>query len=330
MGLVRMVRPWNEWLIVWGYDINQPPPRSTKRLPRRSCATWSAIPIWRSTIKSRLDLDRQQHVRHATSKGRVFCMGDAIHRHPPSNGLGSNTSIQDAFNLAWKLAFVLKGKAGPKLLDSYQQERAPVAKQIVTRANKSIEEFGPIFKALGLLDSIDPVKMQENMDARCNNTPAAEAQRASHPQGDRRQGLRVRLPWRRDEPALSISSAIVTDGQAEPAFAEGSRNCTTSRRAGPAHGCRMSGCILRQGRKSLDARPCRPWPVHRAHRHWRPGLDRGRQDGGQGTGHRHSAAISSAHASPGRTSPATGRARAKSATAACLLVRPDQHVAWRK
>ncbi len=87
-------------------------------------------------------------------------MGDAIHRHPPSNGLGSNTSIQDAFNLAWKLAAVLKGQAGPALLDSYSQERAPIAKQIVTRANKSIEEFGPIFKALGLLDSVDPVKMQ--------------------------------------------------------------------------------------------------------------------------------------------------------------------------
>ena len=53
------------------------------------------------------------------AKGRVFCMGDAVHRHPPSNGLGSNTSIQDAFNLAWKLALVLKGQASPKLLDSY-------------------------------------------------------------------------------------------------------------------------------------------------------------------------------------------------------------------
>src|SRR5690606_28132860 len=113
------------------------------------------------------------------SKGRVFCMGDATHRHPPSNGLGSNTSIQDGFNLAWKLAFVLKGQAGEKLLETFNSERAPVAKQIVTRANKSIGEFGPIFKALGLLDSIDPVKMQQNMDARVEDTPEAEAQRAA-------------------------------------------------------------------------------------------------------------------------------------------------------
>jgi 2,4-dichlorophenol 6-monooxygenase len=41
--------------------------------------------------------------------GRVFCAGDAVHRHPPSNGLGSNTSVQDSYNLAWKLAAVLQG-----------------------------------------------------------------------------------------------------------------------------------------------------------------------------------------------------------------------------
>ena len=43
------------------------------------------------------------------SRGRVFAGGDAVHRHPPMNGLGSNTCIQDSFNLAWKLAYVLKG-----------------------------------------------------------------------------------------------------------------------------------------------------------------------------------------------------------------------------
>ena len=70
-------------------------------------------------------------------KGRVFCMGDAIHRHPPSNGLGSNTSIQDAYNLAWKLALVLKGQAAPNCSETYDEERAPIARQIVERANKS-------------------------------------------------------------------------------------------------------------------------------------------------------------------------------------------------
>src|SRR3546814_15608326 len=70
-------------------------------------------------------------------KGRVFCAGDAIHRHPPSNGLGSNTSVQDSYNLAWKLAAVLRGQAGPSLPESYSAYRAPVAERLVTRANNS-------------------------------------------------------------------------------------------------------------------------------------------------------------------------------------------------
>jgi 2,4-dichlorophenol 6-monooxygenase len=104
-------------------------------------------------------------------------MGDAAHRHPPSNGLGSNTSMQDSFNLAWKLAMVLKGQASPKLLDSYTEERAPVAKQIVTRANQSIAEFGPIFEALGMDGGVDHEKIQRNMDTRCDTGEKAEKQR---------------------------------------------------------------------------------------------------------------------------------------------------------
>jgi 2,4-dichlorophenol 6-monooxygenase len=111
------------------------------------------------------------------TRGRVFCMGDAVHRHPPSNGLGSNTSIQDAYNLAWKLAYVLKGKAGPSLLASYDAERSPIAKQIVTRANQSIAEFGPIFDALGLLSTKDPDEMKANMAKLKDNDPTAEKQR---------------------------------------------------------------------------------------------------------------------------------------------------------
>ena len=212
MGLVRMVRPWNEWLIVWGYDINQPPPEVDEAHAKKVVRDLVGDPDLEMTIKSVSTWTVNNMYATTMSNGRVFCMGDATHRHPPSNGLGSNTSIQDAFNLAWKLAFVLKGAAGPVLLDSYQAERAPVAKQIVTRANKSIEEFGPIFKALGLLDSIDPVKMQSNMDARCDNTPAAEAQRAKI-----RETIAAKV-YEFDAHGVEmnqryISNAIVSDGR---------------------------------------------------------------------------------------------------------------------
>ena len=144
-------------------------------------------------------------------------MGDACHRHPPRNGLGSNTSIQDAYNLAWKLALVLQGKAAPSLLDTYQDERAPIGKQIVLRANKSIEEFGPIFDALGLLDTSDPDVMKAHMEARKEDTPEAAEQRRKLREAIELKnyefnahGVEMNHRYR--------SSAVVSDGTPEPEF----------------------------------------------------------------------------------------------------------------
>jgi 2-polyprenyl-6-methoxyphenol hydroxylase-like FAD-dependent oxidoreductase len=63
--------------------------------------------------------------------GRVFLAGDAAHIHSPAGGQGMNTGMQDAFNLAWKLAAVVDAAAGDALLDSYEAERAPVADQVI-------------------------------------------------------------------------------------------------------------------------------------------------------------------------------------------------------
>lgn len=177
MGLVRMVRPWNEWLIVWGYDINQPPPVVDKAMATNVARQLVGDPKLEIDLISANTWTVNNMFATHMQKDRVFIMGDAAHRHPPSNGLGSNTSIQDAFNLAWKVAAVLKGEAAPSLLESYSEERAPVARQIVTRANKSIAEFGPIFEALGMDGGVDHDKIQRNMDARCGTGEKAERQR---------------------------------------------------------------------------------------------------------------------------------------------------------
>ena len=66
--------------------------------------------------------------------GRVFIAGDAAHVMPPNGGFGGNTGIADAHNIAWKLALVLKGLAGPELLATYEQERRPVGKFTVEQA----------------------------------------------------------------------------------------------------------------------------------------------------------------------------------------------------
>lgn len=66
--------------------------------------------------------------------GRILLVGDTAHLMPPNGGFGGNTGIHDAHNLAWKLAMVLKGAAGPTLLDTYEAERKPVGQMTVDQA----------------------------------------------------------------------------------------------------------------------------------------------------------------------------------------------------
>jgi len=78
------------------------------------------------------------HTRHVEkfSSGRCFLAGDSAHIHTPAGGQGMNTGIQDAYNLAWKLALVLKGVAAPRILDSYNEERLPNAKRLLQTTDR--------------------------------------------------------------------------------------------------------------------------------------------------------------------------------------------------
>ncbi|MCE7046334.1 FAD-dependent oxidoreductase [Streptomyces purpurascens] len=217
-GLVRCVRPWTEWLIVWGYDVTAGAPDLTTAYAEsvvRKLVGDDDIPV---TIKSSSAWTVNEMYAERYSNGRVFCAGDAVHRHPPSNGLGSNTSIQDAYNLAWKLKLVLDGTAGPALLDSYTAERAPVGRQIVTRANRSIRETAPVFEALDGLSPQTPEQLWANIAARKDATEAAEKQR------DRlREAIAFKV-YEFNAHGVDLnqrytSHAIVPDGTPDPGFA---------------------------------------------------------------------------------------------------------------
>ena len=75
--------------------------------------------------------------------GRTFLAGDAAHVMPPAGGFGLNTGVQDAHNLAWKLALVLQGAADPALLETYEAERRPVARVVVDRAVRELTASTP-------------------------------------------------------------------------------------------------------------------------------------------------------------------------------------------
>jgi len=83
-------------------------------------------------------------------RGRIFLAGDAAHCFPPTGGLGLNTGVQDAHNLAWKLAAVIKGSAGPALLDTYEMERRPLAQINLAHSERNFAHMSDMLRVVGL------------------------------------------------------------------------------------------------------------------------------------------------------------------------------------
>jgi 2-polyprenyl-6-methoxyphenol hydroxylase-like FAD-dependent oxidoreductase len=90
---------------------------------------------WRSRF--RINSRALGQLRH----GSVFFAGDAAHIHSPAGGQGMNTGMQDAINLGWKLALVYRGVAGDALLDTYDAERLPVIRQLVSTTERATDLF---------------------------------------------------------------------------------------------------------------------------------------------------------------------------------------------
>src|SRR5207244_11338421 len=86
------------------------------------------IPI---TIENLMPWKAQADVADRFLRGRIFLAGDSAHVMPPNGGFGGNTGVHDAHNLAWKLARVLRGDAGPELLATCERARRPVAQVTV-------------------------------------------------------------------------------------------------------------------------------------------------------------------------------------------------------
>jgi 2,4-dichlorophenol 6-monooxygenase len=127
--MVAMGPTWGrhseEWTINFGHRLDDPERFNEDNL----------IPRLKELLKMPNLRTEVLHISHwiqcrvlanKYQQGRIFVAGDAAHKHPPTTGLGLNTAVQDAHNIAWKLALVLKGHASPSILDSYETERRPV------------------------------------------------------------------------------------------------------------------------------------------------------------------------------------------------------------
>nr|WP_277349112.1 FAD-dependent monooxygenase [Streptomyces sp. HNM0575] len=149
--------------------------------------------------------------------GRVFLLGDAAHRHPPTGGFGLNSGVQDAHNLAWKIAAVLRGQAGEALLDSYEDERKRIAARNVQHAvNNAINHLLAV-QAMGMGPGSDPDANWAALhrlwgDDEADAAFRAQARRAIASQSMEFDALGLDYGY-----TYEITSAVVGDGTPEPA-----------------------------------------------------------------------------------------------------------------
>lgn len=147
--------------------------------------------------------------------GRVFLLGDAAHRLPPTGGLGLNLAVQDAHNLAWKLAAVLHGTAGLALLDTYEDERKPVAAMSVHQSVQNAIGHLLIVQTLGMGPESDPAANMVAVQRLFSGLPEDE---------ELRTAVRKAFAAQSSEfDALNLeyghtyaSAAVVPDGTPEP------------------------------------------------------------------------------------------------------------------
>lgn len=210
------VKPWTEWNPLFiRHGLGAAETSEAAVLERVRTA------IGDPTIDVKIKRISEWRINHAVAAkyriGRVFVAGDAAHRHPPANGLGSNTCIQDSYNLAWKLALVLSGKAGEGLLDSYHAERKPVGRQVVDRANKSVADMGPWTEAIGFAPGQSKEEAWANL---------AELYGPSEVGAQRREALLAgldKMNWQFNAIGVELgqryeSNAVVSDGTPFPPY----------------------------------------------------------------------------------------------------------------
>ena len=115
----------------------------------------------------------------AFRSGRVFLVGGAAHRHPPTCGLGLTSAIHDAQNLRWKVAAVLAGHASPALLDSNKAERRPVDERNAQRSLENAVNHFAIGAALGISHESTPEQNMERLRPMWSGRPEDTGNRSS-------------------------------------------------------------------------------------------------------------------------------------------------------
>lgn len=264
-------------------------------------------------------------IAEAFQSGRVFLVGDAAHKHPPTIGIGMNSAFGDTSNLMWKLAWVIKGHAAPALLDTYEPERRPVIQRNIDCANTTYYSHMLVNIAMGLMPGMDDAAKKVAFDSFFADTNEGQRRRA-------RAQTMIESVLRMEFQAMALelgyeyfSNAICFDGR-EPVRQPDPTGCDYVPLAEPGH--RMPHAwISHQGgtrRSTLDATGsldsfavfCGP-----NGNEWQSAVDEVRESTG--------VPIVMVRAEAGGDSDTRWWTDLGLASDECLLVRPDNHIVWR-
>jgi 2,4-dichlorophenol 6-monooxygenase len=214
LGPKRYDRHSEEWLLHFAFQPDDPAQFDEKSVVPR-LKELLRLPDLEPKIIRMNNWKVQGVLARSFRAGRIFLAGDAAHRHPPTTGLGLNTAVQDAHNLAWKLAAVLNGQASESLLDSYEAERRPVAARNVNWAMLTFQNHLVIDAGIGLIPGAPVEVNREAFRMLFSDSPEGITRRQRLTEVIRTQ----RCEFQAHDTELGFhydSSAMVPDGTAAP------------------------------------------------------------------------------------------------------------------
>ncbi|MFF5295520.1 FAD-dependent oxidoreductase [Paractinoplanes globisporus] len=321
-AMLRMVRPWHEWVIGFVHLG-----AAAADLSREQLTAQVREIIQDDTIDVEVTGAYPWRINHVVaerySAGRVFGAGDAVHRHPPMNGLGGNTCIQDAFNLAWKLAAVLRWGAGPELLETYDAERRPIGRAVVDRAIASWRQNPDVIRSLGVDPAAEPKERTAQFEELLADSPAGEARRAAFAAAKRSKDFSYHAHGM-EMNQVYASSAVLDEGAAPIVY---ERDQVLHYQPSSRPGARVPHCwVGHAGRTVSTLDLCEPERFTLLTRArggvWREAA--AEIDGVPLT------VLRIGHGGEVADLYGTWAEIAEIGETGCLLVRPDQHVAWRR
>lgn len=230
MGPTRWGRDSEEWVFHLNYPLDDPKSLDDAQVEAdmRSALGIGDHPL---TVHKVSRWSMEGVVASKFQVGRVFLLGDAAHRHPPTGGLGLTSGMQDAHNLCWKIAAVVQGHAGPSLLESYEAERRPVVSRNVQRSVENAFNHFTIAEKIGIL---------QGASAEANWTALARAlsdnpEDSGHRRLARRAFATQTMEFREHNIEYGYtydSAAVVPDGSAPPPNVDPVRVYVASTRPG--------------------------------------------------------------------------------------------------